>query len=175
MRKYLVYTVIAFLAVVDILLLVQPKWYVGVRVFEYQWRAETPIEEQQWISHQSDSYPPAGARAISGHEDRTHCNDQDDCTPRTYYTYEILEWVEIYHVDDKGNDQNVYYPVVSSVPAGQRVNTEATRFYFIVRFLDIDNNIYDYKPGTLGEFRNFDAAHTYTLAINVFQGILKVE
>lgn len=89
-----------------------------------------------------------------------------------YCTYAYQDWDVISVLSDQGNDVNPLIPK-TSLTENQKLGDQSVSYS--ISFADSTGKIYTYVPSSLEEYQQFDINDRYTIELNGFGSIVKME
>lgn len=89
-----------------------------------------------------------------------------------YCTYAYQDWDVISVLSDQGNDVNPLIPK-TSLTENQKLGDQFVSYS--ISFADSTGKIYTYVPSSLEEYQQFDINDRYTIELNGFGSIVKME
>lgn len=148
------------------------------------WRDAVPsngqiIQCSERVREKSDTYV-SGSEEVCGQPyfvDRGNGFSEkvQDCYYQVYddyCSYRYQGWDVISVLSDQGNDLNPVLPH-TSLGNNQRLGSQSVSY--TVKFTDASGQVYTYTPSSLEEYREFAVNDRYSLELNGFGSIVKME
>ena len=177
----------------DTTAVVQSVWWqrsvpiMEMRPVEYEaWADEIPSSAQRGSCgtkhRRTVQEPVAGAEEVCG---TPYTIDQgtgigkvvQDCEYRIYdqwCTYSVSEWTAVDMVAAEGTDLNPRWPLLAP-QSNQREGDRWSESYLITFRVEDENDTYEYKVDTAGEFAGFAVGSRWTLKVNTFGNVTDVQ